>query len=679
MADLTYPDVSSDPSGGAPSGLPRIKVASPPVRTYDPKTLAPVRLPVFTASGDGFLTVTFTIITEDAGFSTADDGSFSPTLMLNGEVTALNADLGEVWLKPADGSQNTIAYTVEIKNDEGDESSVGDPLEVQNVNLEKEGVAATASVTIAGTSGSIQLKVNSTAISGVVPYTGSLSQTTVKLVESINGYDGVPHFKATKTGDSTIKLEAPLGVGGALNNIEVTAIATGTMSINGPAKIGGGVTQVKQEETLFDKGVDALGKVLPTIGLGLVTGLALGGTAKAQVEVNVTTEEETPEVAVVYDGVLIPVPVGYTPPTLTDANVFIAGSFPASWDYVSFQNEVWTSNPAWCLLAFIRNKLWGCGNLMLFTDEQLLRFHQQIYEAAKYCDEMLPGTPNPIPRYSLNTVISNMTKIEAIDAIASCMNARVIYTDDGYQLMQDRPGLPVKHIVTNANVLGGDFKFTGGDLRAKFNYVDVQYNNPAKYYNLETIYGIDPISVKNEGEKRTLISAFGCTEEAQAKRKANYVMANEQANPLILNYVANMDHIDLIAGDIIAAINNTGIKALGDKKAGGMIVQAISPSLVVLDRPITMEPGGYLHINTDDGIESRVVSNVTVADGRSTVTLGTPFSQLPEQNCIWAYHQEDLNPVLYMIVSIAERSGTSTYDVSAIKYDTYKFSLVDEL
>lgn len=674
MPTFIYPPAGGPGSGNPVEGAPVVTPGNPSARQYDPKTYAAVKLPAFTVTGEGTLTATLTIVTGSGNFRTGETGSPTSQLLVTGDAASVTTDLSDLYFIPGNGEKNDILYTVEVEDDKNRKGDGGE-LKVVNSDLFTEGAKAATTVTISGSSGTIRLTAGGKPISSTVTYSSSLGETVTSLVAAINDFSGSPKYKASKVGSDQIKLEAPLGLGSGANGTSISADVTGTMAINADAKLTGGVTKVEPELDWTGKLLKTAKEILPTAAGALATNLILRNMSKVEVEVTVENENEIPDVSVLYDCQLVSVPVGYTPPQLNDAGDWTAASYPASWDYQTFASEkVWCANPAWCWLDLLTAKRYGAGNSIPLNDEERLRIHKQVWDASKRCDEMVSdGDGGAEPRYSIHTLINEMTRKDALESVASVFDASVLYTDNGVHLKVDLPD-KAKRLVTNANVGAGEFKYTGGSLTSMYNWVNVSFNNPDKFYNLETVFSYDVESIIAYGEKKTAVHAFGCASSSQAKRKARYIMLNERANPLVVTYVASWDHHDLIQGDLVAVVDNAN-KPKNSVQAGGRVI-ASTGTTVTLDRVIS--GSGYLHVTMSDGhTESRQITNISNSGNRSVVTVAGGISSI-EKNAVWLYFNQNLEPVTFKIIQKTERS-MGIWEISAVAYDPTKYAEMDKI
>ena len=77
----------------------------------------------------------------------------------------------------------------------------------------------------------------------------------------------------------------------------------------------------------------------------------------------------------------------------------------------------------------------------------------------------------------------------------------------------------------------------------------------------------------------------------------------------------------------------------------------------------------------DGSIQSRAVASVG-SDG--LVTVASAFSSNPIVNGVVLYYAQDLSPITYKIIAKSERA-TGRYEISAIKHDSSKYALLDQI
>lgn len=688
-AELNVKDVGSDAgqdgSGGntggdgeptTPTTKPTISCDEPRDRTYDPKKLITVALPKWTvtsgktddktvdvsfvmAGGNGSMNCT----TTTPGATVAWDAA-SKTLTVSGDETVVSSTLQTLIYTPGSSETAEIEYTATVKNKDLAQASAAKNF-IHNTSLAHPGTSASLTVAIGGTTGTLKILVKGKDIMAEVP-TGTPTAMAAAAAASINNTSTTPDYTATASGAS-VTIKSPEGLGADANGFEVTHTTSGNRTLNGVAAgstvgtLSGGVNGNKAKVSLGSKLGNLALDLLPAIGGGLIANTLMNTIGNIKVEM--PADEEDPNVSVLMQGLMINVPSNYNAETRT---------YTGDWDYSSF-TTAYTTNPAWCLLDFIESKRYGCGNSIRLDAIQKKQLYMDLYEAAKRCDESVSDlNGGSEPRYTINTAIAGMTRLEVLDAIAGVMHSQVIFTSNGPRVVQDRPQNAVG-IVTNANVLGGKFSYSGGSLDATYNIVDVEYNNPSKYYVQETLYVQDTADLAARTfELRNAVTAFGCTSQGQATRYGAWMIQTEKTNPQIVSYTAGYDHEKYIPGDIVYVVNNLDEQYLGTKSAGGRVIGSNGLNSVELDRVLA---DGFnkqnLFIMTKDGD----MRQFTVSDGGAPGQYPINTPPQPFVGNVWAVMDDPKN-YAFKIISIAEQDN-GTFAVTAIKHDADKYSAID--
>ena len=650
---------------------PKLAVNGPRDKTFDP-TANTVQFPPLVASyGEGATNTSGTLtvevkITQGTGSvgasATAAPASFawdagSKTATITGPLAQLNTVIGGLVYTPSENDRSAdIQYTANIKDNATNKTGgVGGVLKMLNNRVARPARSGTTNVTLSGNSGSVLIRVGGDAISGAVPYATSLEQTAKNLVANINSTRTTPDFTAEWVSGSTLRLIAPAALGDRGNGRAVSADTTGTLSIGTPAALDGGVTKTEQYRSFASKAWSVAKEVLPVAGAGLIAGALWKSISQMQIEVPEDAIDEEGNIAVVLQGMMVRVPNNYNAETRV---------YTGEWDGETFAAEpVYTTNVAWCLLDFITNKRYGCGNALRMNDRQWKRLYMDIYEAAKRCDEMIgDGRGEQGPRYTLNTVLANMTRLQALESIASAMHAQPVFTAYGLRIIQDRPSVP-KMIVTDANAFAKGFTYSGGTMNASYNNVEVSWNNPAEYWRLRATEVMDGLDIVTNGERRNAVVAFGCTSEAQAIRHGAWILTTEKSNPLIVSYSAGFDHAGLIPGDLvilsdnlIEAVDETG--QMGGRAAGATTLDREAP----VDGSTTIwwiDEDGVLQ-NTETTVSANSVTGVNLRPNQVFVTTA----------------EADAANNLWKILSITEHSD-GEFAVTAVKHDPNKYTDID--
>lgn len=365
-------------------------------------------------------------------------------------------------------------------------------------------------------------------------------------------------------------------------------------------------------------------------------------------------------------GRLVKVPNNYNPLTRVYNGTW-AGTFASQ-----FQ---WTDNPAWCIYDMLTNSTFGLGEFI--SESQIDKF--SFYDAAVYNDQLVPYTNTAGqtvygPRFTFNTPIQTQEDAwKLIQAMASSCNAFVGEAGGLITLIQDAPKTARK-LVTKSSVIDGKFSYQSSSLLARHTAVNVTFNDSTDNYLPRTITEQLPAAVTRYGYNPTDLLAFGCTDEAQARRAAKWVLETENTATEILTYQAAWDHIDTVPGDII--------KVMDPDYAGyewGGRVASSTLNNVTLDRLVDHSLAGTYTISLihEDGhtVESRTVNSWSVVGGVSVVNVAN-LTEIPLADSVWVIEGPVAARQFRVIAQKEEKPGVFT--ITALYHDPSKYARIEQ-
>lgn len=325
----------------------------------------------------------------------------------------------------------------------------------------------------------------------------------------------------------------------------------------------------------------------------------------------------------------------------------------------------WTDNPAWVFYDMATHTRYGANQASVDK--------WSLYQIGQYCDELVPdGFGGTEPRFTVNTVIAEQADaIVALAQMASAFRGMVYWGTNTAVPVADMPSDPVM-LVTPANVIGGDFEYSGTSLRDRHSVAAVTWNDPADNYKQQIELVEDAETVRRVGWRQTDVTAFGCTSIGQAHRLGKWILYSEQFEAETVTYSASMDHLNVRPGDIIAVSD----PATAGARMGGRVVQ-VGLSSLVLDAVPTTQPGSTLHLDVmlpSGVIERREVLSVS----GNSVQLTAPLSTEPLKAAMWVLSSVSLKPRLFRVSSVSEDSDGLTYQVTAAEYAADKYDHVEQ-
>lgn len=355
-------------------------------------------------------------------------------------------------------------------------------------------------------------------------------------------------------------------------------------------------------------------------------------------------------------GRIVQVPLNFDPETRT---------------YSGFWNGQWklacTDDPAWCYRDLLRNTRYGLGRRVpqLFIDDATL------YTISQRCSARVPdGYGGEECRFSCNLVIN--TQKEAYDVLndmSSIFFGMTYWSAGAVTLSHDAP-TDMELIVTNSNVAGGEFVWTGTPLRTRANAVIVSYNDKDDLYR--QAIEIEQVNhlIARYGYRPRQVTAFGCNSRGQAKRLARWILYSEQMDDATVTYRAGEDHGWIKPGSVIGVID----KDMDRVSYSGRAV-SYSAATVVVDNSNNVAVGDtFLFANADGAMVSRTVQSVNQSTDTIVLTSGLPAG-LPD-NFVWAVQNANHTPTKMKVLG-SRQVEEGVYEVTALKYADDKFNQID--
>lgn len=326
--------------------------------------------------------------------------------------------------------------------------------------------------------------------------------------------------------------------------------------------------------------------------------------------------------------------------------------------------QAYSNNPAWVYYDLLTNKRYGLGHRL---DASMID-KWGIYNLARYCDEMVSdGQGGLEPRFTCNVYLQKQaTAYEVLQHIAGIFSALSYWNGEKIFLDADIPRDPV-FTFTNANVVGGNFSYSGTRDRDRHNIIKVAWDNPANSFKTEYEYVRDERSIALNGIKPLDLAAFGCTSQSQAQRLGLRALKTEQLETQQVTFSAGLAAINCKVGDVIAISD----ASLAGKSNGGLISN-VAGNVITIDRDAVINIGDTLTVNTAKGLSER--RNVTAVSGRN-ITVAAAFDGA-EREHVWSVESSDLKMQLFRVMSVTENDD-ATYSVLGIQHEPQKFNAID--
>lgn len=326
----------------------------------------------------------------------------------------------------------------------------------------------------------------------------------------------------------------------------------------------------------------------------------------------------------------------------------------------------WTDNPAWCFYDLLTNKRYGLGEFI--SESQVDKWN--LYTIAQYCDELVPtGYGDTEPRFTCNLYLQ--TQEEAYNVIqnfASMFRAITYWASGSIYTVQDKPTNPIMQFTT-ANVVDGEFSYSGSGRRGRHTVALVSWNDPTDFYKQKVEYVSNDTAIARYGIQQTEIVAVGCTSRGQAHRVGKWLLLSEENELETISFKTGLEGTSIYPGAIIRTID----KHRAGVRFGGRIL-AVTSTSATIDDPVTIETGRTYTLNLvmpDGTLVTRALNNAVGAT--STLTWVSALSTLPQVHSVWILEADNLVPELWRVINITEESP-GVLGVSALAHNPNKFT-----
>ena len=356
----------------------------------------------------------------------------------------------------------------------------------------------------------------------------------------------------------------------------------------------------------------------------------------------------------------------------------------------------WTSDPAWILYDLLvyqadRNADEQYGAAL--PESQLDPY--AFYKVSKYCNELVPdGLGGSEPRFSLNVNIQNRRDaLVVIKDLCSMMRVMPFYQEGTIKITQDAPknlAVPGEithdYIFNNANVVNGEFTYSGSSNKTRFNVINVSY------FDLDT-QEIDYVTVKDVeaqqkyGTRVKTITSFATTSRGQAQRAGKWFLRTQQKTTETVVFETNIAAGAVMTiGNLIGISDKVKASSLTNVRQGGL-VKASGVGQVTIDNTASTNLFNKVNNPTisclmpNGTVETRAIDDYV--DGGSIIKVAPNFSSAPVVNSPFVLEEpttstvEGLEMATYTVINIKE-TDKKTYVITALNYDRNKYAAVED-
>ena len=336
-------------------------------------------------------------------------------------------------------------------------------------------------------------------------------------------------------------------------------------------------------------------------------------------------------------------------------------------------DKEWTTDPAWILYDLLIDTRAGCG----IPESNLDKF--SFKTVSEYCGASVDagnGDGSTEPRFSCNINITQQREAYTlINSLCSVMRVMPFYSAGGIAISQDAPK-SASYIFTNANVVEGQFVYTGSSLKTRHTVINVSYfDMVTQEVDVETVEA-DTATQTKYGVVVKNIKAFATTSRNQARRLGRWFLYNEQNSGETCTFSTTVAAGALVrCGDVIEISDS--LKA--GVRRGGLLKSVTNTTTVVLDDSANTDipslgASPTISVILPDGsLEQKTISNIS----GTTITVSSAFSTAPNQHAPFILETSSLETTTWRVVSVKENED-KTFAITALSHDSGKYAFVED-
>lgn len=377
-------------------------------------------------------------------------------------------------------------------------------------------------------------------------------------------------------------------------------------------------------------------------------------TAMLGLQYNAATFSNIAKLAVRCKGKIISVPSNYDP---------VARTYNGIWNGTF--KQAYSNNPAWVYYDICTQWRYGLGSRI--TAAMIDKW--SLYTLAQYCDEKVSdGKGGQEPRFTVNVYLqAQQDAFTVLQSLAAIFRAMSYWQGEQIVLDADLPKDPI-YTFSRANVVDGEFSYTGTRARDRHTIAKVAWDNPEQKFKTEYEFVRDEAAIAKYGVKVLDLSIVGCTSQGQAQRAGLWALKSEQLETRTVTFKTGLDGFIPTVGSII----NVSDEVLAGRANGGRVSAVSSDFLTItVDRDVVVSVGDTLIINADNGKAQRRI--VSAVNGRN-VTVSVAFSGVSSQN-VWAVDSSDLKTMRFRVLSI--KQDDVTFTITALQHEPQKYDAID--
>lgn len=354
------------------------------------------------------------------------------------------------------------------------------------------------------------------------------------------------------------------------------------------------------------------------------------------------------KVAVRLKGAIIRVPSNYNPETRT---------YNGLWDGAF--KKAYSNNPAWVFYDVCTHERYGLGNQLASMVDKW-----RLYQIGQYCDELVDdGKGGKEPRFTVNVYLQKDEEAyRVLQSLASVFRGMNFWDGQNVIVDSDTPKDAV-YTFTPANVVGGEFNYSGTRARDRHNIAKVAWDNPDNDFKTEYEFVKDEAGIAKYGIHQLELNAFGCTSQGQAQRAGLWALKSEQLETRSVTFKTGLQGFIPQVGQVINIADNV----FAGRAISGRIV-AVNGKQITLDRPAGKV--GDTFTANHDGIKTAKIVLVK----NSTITLDKSLDLAISD--VWAIISDDLKLMQFKVLAV-KQNDDNIFEINALQHEPQKYQAID--
>ncbi len=327
--------------------------------------------------------------------------------------------------------------------------------------------------------------------------------------------------------------------------------------------------------------------------------------------------------------------------------------------------EQFSDNPAWCMLDYLLDPIWGVGTWITLARIDL----QSFLDWAAFCDEMVPKDASGVleKRFRLNMVIDgSQSVIDCLRQIASTGRAWILQRGDQWAIKIDREEDPVQFF-SMGRILKGSF------ATSKISKTDLANVFSGEFYNEDLDYEQDTLPLEDdtlEAEVNPVeksISLLGTTTFSQANRLLNYYLLSNRLQRRQIEFGVGAEALAMEAGDVFRFAHDVP----GWGWSGRLLSVDETGSTLLLDRTITLaESTEYELTVIHPGTDTVDTVHVTSLPGTTNkISVSADWTQIPVEGTDYSIGTVTHSTVVYRAISVSVGPRAWERTIKATEYN----------